>query len=58
MGLTRNIRSWKTSWRRFQHDRFEQVLDELESLQAQLPKWSGQIQTGKEKLQEIRQEKD
>ena len=38
-------------------DRFEQVLDELESLQAQLPNGVDQIQTGKEQLQEIRQEK-
>lgn len=38
-------------------DRFEQVLDELERLQAQLPKGVDQIQTGKEQLQEIRQEK-
>ena len=38
-------------------DRFEQVLDELESLQAQLPNGVDQIQTGKAQLQEIRQEK-
>ena len=33
------------------------MLDELESLQAQLPNGVDQIQTGKEQLQEIRQEK-
>ena len=38
-------------------DRFEQVLDELESLQAQLPNGVDQIQTGKAQLQEICQEK-